>query len=732
MLFAIPRALHAQEDEPAAPASEERGDVGDAPVDVTVHSGAAERATRLRESAQAVKVIETEQARQHTADLANVLVRTEGVAIQRGGGLGSSARISLHGLTDDQVRVFLDGVPLELAGFGIGIAGVPLGWVERVDVYRGVLSPRFGADALGGAIDLVTEGSTSGTSVRGSYTAGSFDTHQLTLQARTKHEPTHLFARTALFYDTTRNDYPIRVQQGDATGRLETVRARRFHDAYRALGGMLEGGIVDRPWAKRLTLRATATRFDKELQHDARMRIPYGGIEYGQTAVSTTAHYETRRRPKRPHLEVMTTYGHRRLDFDDRSRWVYDWFGRRVSEKQGGQAGELSNFPSDRSQWEDRSATRAVVTYPLATGHRVRLALSPDYVVRDGRERLRVNRERLDPLTTRRTVFQLVSGLEYELRDGSDIVENLAFVKHYVYRPSSDQVVVIQNAVVPYERHSQRFGAGDALRVRVSDALILKASYEYATRIPRPDEVFGDGVLMSPNLELAPERSHNGNLSARLEQPLGRADRLGVLTAEAAGFARDAKDLIALLVAQDRIHTYHRNVGSARTLGVDGMVRWVSPGRWLTLEGNATYQDQRNTATGGDFAKFEGQRIPNRPWLFANGAAALRIPKLAAEHDALTLSWTLRYVRTFQPDWANTEATESNAGKIPNQLTHALGAVYAIDQPFGIELTIDVFNVTNARVFDSLGVQLPGRSAFFKAAIHWDRSHERPPTEEGS
>src|SRR5688500_12128462 len=92
-----------------------------------------------RESAEAVVVVETDQAARESADLGGVLARVQGVGVRRSGGLGSAARLSLAGLADDQVRTFLDGLPLELVGFTQGIANVPVNFVERIEVYRGVV-----------------------------------------------------------------------------------------------------------------------------------------------------------------------------------------------------------------------------------------------------------------------------------------------------------------------------------------------------------------------------------------------------------------------------------------------------------------------------------------------------------------------------------------------------------------------------------------------------------------
>ncbi|MEM1097048.1 MAG: carboxypeptidase-like regulatory domain-containing protein, partial [Bacteroidota bacterium] len=106
-------------------------------------------ASRIERSAQAVAVLDLVEERVQTADLGEVLARTEGVAVQRAGGLGSGTRVSLNGLSDDQVRFFFNGLPLGLAGYPFGIANIPVNLIERAEVYKGVVPIRFGADALG-------------------------------------------------------------------------------------------------------------------------------------------------------------------------------------------------------------------------------------------------------------------------------------------------------------------------------------------------------------------------------------------------------------------------------------------------------------------------------------------------------------------------------------------------------------------------------------------------------
>ncbi len=108
---------------------------------------AESEAQTLRMSAKAVQVIEAHQVKLKSADLGEVLAQTEGVNVQRGGGLGSNTRFALNGLSGDQVRFFYNGIPLNYTPYSFGIANVPVNMIDRVEIYKGVVPVQFGADA---------------------------------------------------------------------------------------------------------------------------------------------------------------------------------------------------------------------------------------------------------------------------------------------------------------------------------------------------------------------------------------------------------------------------------------------------------------------------------------------------------------------------------------------------------------------------------------------------------
>ncbi|MDR2791817.1 MAG: TonB-dependent receptor plug domain-containing protein, partial [Tannerellaceae bacterium] len=111
---------------------------------------------QVRESPYNVVAIDTRLFHNTTLDLAHALDRISGARLRETGGVGSSAEFSLNGFTGRHVKFFLDGVPMEGFGSAFQINNIPVNMAERIEVYKGVVPARFGADALGGVVNVVT------------------------------------------------------------------------------------------------------------------------------------------------------------------------------------------------------------------------------------------------------------------------------------------------------------------------------------------------------------------------------------------------------------------------------------------------------------------------------------------------------------------------------------------------------------------------------------------------
>lgn len=152
----------------------------------------------------------------------------------------------------------------------------------------------------------------------------------------------------------------------------------------------------------------------------------------------------------------------------------------------------------------------------------------------------------------------------------------------------------------------------------------------------------------------------------------------------------------------------------ARALGLENALAWISPGRWVSLDGTLTFQDVRNVSRDGTFGEFEGDRIPNRPWLFASWGVRGRIANLPGTRDTLEPFYIGRYVHDFFRSWESLGLREFKQ-VVPSQLTHNVGLSYTVSRDLArITTTFEVQNLTDAAVFDFFGAQRPGRSFYLK------------------
>jgi outer membrane receptor protein involved in Fe transport len=696
---------------PAADAGPEPVQSEPSAVSITV-VGQRSAAQRLQGSAEAVTVVNTRKARQQTADLGEVLARTQGVNVRRQGGLGSTSRIALNGLQGEQIRFFVDGVPLAIAGYPFGLTDLPVNLLDRVEVYRGVVPIRFGADALGGAINVVTDQSYE-THLGASYQIGSFGQLRTTLAGRYRHEPTGLIAGGAIYLDLAENDYmmddrPVPRPDGQADFRS----LPRFHDAYQAYGGYLEIGVVDRKWARKLILQGFFGTFDKELQHNAVMSVPYGEVTYGASAYGATVRYEADLSPT-VQLGLLFSYAFRRWNWRDMATHRYRWTGERARlvgrERAPGEParGEITGVATDQSYYPYAVYARTNLDWTLAPGHVARLSITPQLRSRTGEDHVP---NRVDLLGLEESVKNVVAGVEYELDLFDDRMSNIVFGKAYYQRVDYEGLTERGSQQVQYEldHASTHFGVGDSVRYRFADWILAKLSYEYATRLPLPEELFGDGVLVHSNPDLHPERSHNLNLGPRVELS---GTPLGQFTADLNGFARDTKDLIVLLPSVQGAP--YSNILDVRSIGLDTSLSWDAPGRFVGLDFSCTYQDIRNTSTTGVFMLTKGRRMPSRPWLFGSAGVRGRVPGLLGGTASLEPYFYSRYVHTFDRGWALGDPEFKLM--MPSQWSHDVGLTYSFVQSFGkLASTFEIDNLTDEALFDVYGVQRPGRSFNFK------------------
>lgn len=121
-------------------------------------------------------------------DLGDVVAHAPGVFVRRYGGLGGLRTVSLRGTSPQQVALFVDGVRYgssSESGFDLG--NIPAAALERVEVVRGGDAALFGANSLGGAVNVITGASVPGGMRIGATGAiGSFGERSLGMHGATR------------------------------------------------------------------------------------------------------------------------------------------------------------------------------------------------------------------------------------------------------------------------------------------------------------------------------------------------------------------------------------------------------------------------------------------------------------------------------------------------------------------------------------------------------------------
>ncbi|HYQ98692.1 MAG TPA: TonB-dependent receptor, partial [Casimicrobiaceae bacterium] len=98
-----------------------------------------------------------EIARAGVQSLAELLQRQPGVEIVQNGGPGSVSGVFLRGANRGQTLVLIDGVRIASASAGAtSLEAIPLDQVERIEILRGPASSLYGADAIGGVVQVFT------------------------------------------------------------------------------------------------------------------------------------------------------------------------------------------------------------------------------------------------------------------------------------------------------------------------------------------------------------------------------------------------------------------------------------------------------------------------------------------------------------------------------------------------------------------------------------------------
>ncbi|MBB6463632.1 TonB-dependent receptor [Flammeovirga kamogawensis] len=659
-------------------------------------------ATLLREEAYAVEVIETEGLKNSTVDASQLLGRISGVNIRQDGGLGSSFDLSLNGLSGNRIRTFINGIPMDYFGTSLTLNNFPVNQIEGIEVYKGAVPIHLSSDALGGAVNVVTNHKPINY-LDASYSYGSFKTHRASINAQYHNEKSGFTTRIKSFLNHSDNDYEIDVNLLDfESGKLDenTTKVKRFHDAYTSKMTWVEAGLMNKKYADELMFGVLVSDNFKEIQQNpyatGTPAFPVGeAFSKEEKLIYNFAYRKQDLFVKGLSLNSYVVFVDAVANNVDKSPNRYDWHGNYKADAHPttGEMGRKSDFTMDT----ENLLGNINGEYAFANHHSVALNYSLNSLTVKGEDKYQPQNN--TQFSNPNTVDKHVWGASYTYSVFDDKWSTIAFAKKYYYNLFAIQSNFqgTESSDFIYKNDALGYGIASTFKLKHFQ---FKTSYEKAYRFPESYELFGDGINVIPNQELLPEESDNLNFGVKYQTL--KANNYQI---EMNLFVRNTKNYIRFEPKMNR--SFYVNDPKVISKGIDVTTSYVFSKKF-TASLAGTYLDLRNNDK--DQIVYN-DRLPNEPYLFGN--MTLVYNQVLPKKQMLSVTGISRYVHEFYLLWPSLAASESKS-IIPSQLTFNIDLTYTFKEG-KYNLSLLCANVLNAKVYDNLNQQKPGRAFSIKA-----------------
>lgn len=628
------------------------------------------------DAAAAASVVSSDRTPRAAETIPKLLSELAGVSVTRMGGMGSTATLSLRGSTSNQVLVYVDGVPYNtVTGGGVDLGAIPLGDVERLEVYRGMSPIGFGASAIGGVVSIATA-VPERTQAKLDVGAGSFGTYFGGGSGALKRGRLRLYAGAHLlgsdgdfgYVDTTNTNYgagddvatrrlnnDLRQVDGTTKAIFDLDPEHRlaatflFFDRHQGMPG--PAGIAN-PTARLDTLRATAiVSYTATKNHGVAQTLR--ATLYGSYNLSHFADPDHKINSAATDARDRTYSAGGTLSF---RKLLRPWFG----------LATVLDARVDRFR-----PTEALGGQP--TGAPATRVFGAGGIEGD----TWIERARLDIIASLRLEAAR------EETSGRDSFGN--------FLPTSAPV----SHVLPIVRLSLIKTLGSWVSLRMNGG-------RYA-RLPSSVELYGNTGYLEGNPGLKPESGLNADVGPTIcySGPVTR------FTWSTALFGSHVTDLIQYRLGGMRARA--QNIGGANIYGVETAVD-TEVGRHARMVASATYTYSRDAS---QVESQNGNQLPLRPRYHVYARPEWRAVTLGSD--------------TVLGIYADIDATAGNFRDAANtsyiSARLLFGAGVFADLPAGFSLRLSGQNLGNSRINDIANYPLPGREAFI--SLLWSSANRQ-------
>ena len=655
------------------------------------------KAQVIRESPEAVSVINAKELQGRSVSLETILNKTIGLKVGQTGGLGSSSRIIVHGLEGNRIQILWDGIPINTSDGAFSLDEIPIDIIERIEVYKSIIPARFGCDGLGGAVNIVTK-EFSTDYLDASYELGSYQTHKGSVFSRKNFPKSGILLGAGGYYTSAKNDYSFRVPE------RENLLVKRDHDRFRSY--MLKGKVAfTKLWFDEISTEFGYYNRFNEIQGVLK-NIQHAENKSGMFMLENKL-MKSGMLKNRLNFESHFSLSHTTNNFVDTARVNHDFEGNIYPSPNG--QGETGDVPHNSNDKGLEINERINLDYRLSANHSLNLNTLINYA----------RRQPSDDIASLHAGFviggfpskktSVISGLTWEAKLFGRKLTNMFSVKYFHLHSEIEDLTSYEMIEAPKKKSNttSQIGWIEAMKYEPFRGFHLKASYQRAIRLPNSQELFGDGIITFPAAGLRPEKSHNFNLGFLID----KNDILGLsrLQFEVNGFYMQVSDMIKLM--KQHMAAGYVNAEKVHIKGIETELKLdISP--TVYAYGNLTYQDVRDVLDylPGTQAPnpTKGLRLPNIPYLFANFGAEYHSDRLF-KNWYIKAFWDGKFTEEFFYFW---ELTELQKRRIPRSFVYDIGLLLTYKNKYSIAL--ECHNLMNKEVWDQFRQPLAGRTFHLK------------------
>ncbi len=654
--------------------------------------------------AESVKVMDATELQGSSATIADATNRSSGVKIRQSGGMGSESKINIRGMEGKNVKVLVDGVPVDNGNGNFSVNDIPIDKIDRIEIYKSYVPERFATDGMGGVINIVTHDLPK-SSITGSYSFGSFNTHKASLDAKyvwvTDSAKSRAIATgISAYYNYSDNDYEF------TTPYMDTV-VTRDHDRYYSYN-VLPFVSFEKYFFDKATLGVIYNAMDKEIQSNAHRieEATANAQSYGVNLSLEKANLFV----KGLSMGLSFSYAYGKEVVVDTSHTYYYGWGKDNARESKAAFGEISLGGASHIERENQTVVAPWnFDYAFTKNHILTWSGLYRYESQDPTDKRSVNGQKLNNAGFPGHSHSVVSGLSLENNFWNERIQNVLGLKgyYYVIEAEDDGENRIQQLTDDYADNKD-FGYSENLRVKLIDQLsfidqlAVKGGYQHSLRFPTREEIFGDGlyVVCAPNLK--PEKSDNFTAGAELD--LRQIPLLLKLHLEFNWFYMLMDDRIYWNNYVSIPRPYYNSVGTKTTgFEIDAA---VDVNEYISLTYNLTRQNPESREADMAFGIAKGLTVPNIPTFYMNFGAEFHVGDLLFRDDFFKIYWLANYTGEYYYSW---KVSKKQDRTIPSSFSQDLGVEYSI-LANKLSWNFEVRNFMDKLVYDKYGESKPGRT----------------------